>query len=173
MVNINDNELLYLISEGSEEALEIMFKKYEPLIKAKIHKYQINSLESEDYIQEGRLALLKAIKTYDTSSQKTFNKFFDLILTNHFIDILRKNKKYDKVSLVLEEDIVDETPMKIDDLEDIDFSKLDLSDLEKKVYHLRFLENYKVSYICQKLQINEKTVYNTIQRIRKKIKKLK
>ena len=39
---VNDNELIYLIREGNEEALEIMFLKYEPLIKSKIIKFRRN-----------------------------------------------------------------------------------------------------------------------------------
>ena len=35
----NDNELLYLIKNHDEEALELMFKKYENLILSKIQKY--------------------------------------------------------------------------------------------------------------------------------------
>ena len=33
----NDYELLYLINTGSDEALEIMLKKYEKLIYSMIH----------------------------------------------------------------------------------------------------------------------------------------
>ena len=36
---INDNKLLYLIREGSDEALELMFKKYQPLILATIKRF--------------------------------------------------------------------------------------------------------------------------------------
>lgn len=171
--SINDNELLYLIQEDNEEALELMFQKYEPLIRGKIKKFQIDEIFLEDYFQEGRIMLLKAIKLYDTSSQKTFNKYFDLILTNRFITLLRKNKKHSSVTYVLEEEIEDQYQRSIEALEDVDFSNLKLSNLEKEIYKLRFLRNHKVSYICQTLNINEKTVYNTIQRIKIKLENLK
>ncbi len=171
--SFNDNELLYLIQEGNEEALEIMFQKYEPLIKARVKKFNIEEILVEDFIQEGRLMLHKAIKLYDLTSKKTFNKYFDLIMTNHFITLLRKNKKYDEVTYVVTEDIEDCHHRLDEKLEDIDFSRLQLSKLEKEIYKLRFLRNLKISDICQILNVNEKTVYNTIQRVKAKLEVLK
>lgn len=170
---INDNELLYLISDNNEEALEIMFKKYEPLILSKIKKFKFNKLYWEDYLQEGRLMLLKAIKSYDPNSRKTFNKYFDLILTNRFISIIRKDKKETEVAFIAEEMLIAQEESKDKKLDDVDFSKLQLSSLEKEIYKLRFLRNLKVSYICQSLNVSEKTVYNSIQRIKRKLKDLK
>ena len=40
---INDNELLYLIREGNEQALEIMYKKYIPLMEGKLNKFNIEN----------------------------------------------------------------------------------------------------------------------------------
>lgn len=171
--SFNDNELLYLIQEGNEEALEIMFQKYEPLIKAKVKKFNIEEILVEDFIQEGRLMLHKAIKLYDSASKKTFNKYFDLIMTNQFITLLRKNKKYDELAYVVTEDLEDRHHRIDEKLEDIDFSKLQLSKLEKEIYKLRFLRNLKISDICQILNVNEKTVYNTIQRVKIKLEALK
>ncbi len=170
--NMNDNELLYLIQEGNEEALEIMFQKYDPLIKNKIKKFKIAVDIIEDALQEGRLMLHKAIKLYDASMDKTFNKYFDLILTNRLISITRENKKNDKITYVLEE-IEDNNIRVVEELDNFDFSKLKLSDMEKEIYKMRFLRNLKVSDICQILNVSEKTVYNSIQRIKRKLERLK
>jgi RNA polymerase sporulation-specific sigma factor len=127
----------------------------------------------EDYLQEGRLVLHKAIKCYDMNGVKTFNKYFDLILTNRFISILRKNKKEIDdgytISLAMSVDNISYNKK----LEDIDFSKLHFSFLEKEVYKYRFLRNLKVIDICQMLNVTEKTVYNSIQRIKKKLNEIK
>ena len=37
----NDNELLYLINEGNDSALKIMYMKYTPLIKKRIFDFKI------------------------------------------------------------------------------------------------------------------------------------
>lgn len=169
----NDNELLYLIQEGNEEALEIMFRKYEPLIITKVKKFNIEEILIEDYLQEGRLMLHKAIKLYNLDSKKTFNKYFDLILTNQFITLLRKHKKHSDLSYIVSESLEDQNNRTNEKLEDVDFSKLQLSTLEKEIYKYRFLRNLKICDICQILNISEKTVYNTIQRVKNKLKALK
>ncbi len=170
---VNDNELIYLIREGNEEALEIMFLKYEPLIKSKIIKFKFDIKNFDDYLQEGRICLNKAIRLYNADSPKTFNKFFDLIITNRFRSILRKNKIDMDYEFIDENKLIDKQPIRNDKLEEIDFSYLKLSSLEKRIYELRFLRNYNVKDICQLLKVEEKTVYNTIQRIKKKLETLK
>ena len=59
----NDNELLYLIAEKDDSALEIMFKKYTPLIRKRISEYKMVGKNSEDYFQEGLMMLVKSIET--------------------------------------------------------------------------------------------------------------
>ena len=65
----NDYELLNYISENNEEANEILFEKYKPLIvniSNKLYKYCKNKgLELNDLIQEGMLGLNLALKNYD------------------------------------------------------------------------------------------------------------
>ena len=44
-----DNELLYMIHQGDEQALQILFKKYEMRIYIMIYQYiGINSAEQQD-----------------------------------------------------------------------------------------------------------------------------
>ncbi len=178
MIEINyndydDNELICLIEKGNEEALEVIFSKYEPLIKSKISKFNLDKKNLEDYLQEGRVMLHKAIKLYNSNSPKTFNKYFDLILTNHFLTIIRDSKNDVNVSYLNEEDIEDKQKNVDVKLDDFDFSNLYLSKFEKEVYKLRFLRNYKISDICKMLDAEEKRVYNSIQRIKRKLNDLK
>ena len=172
-IEVNDNELLYLIQEGNEEALELMFLKYEPLIIKKIKSFKLNNLYFEDYLQEGRLMLHKAIRCYNINSAKTFNRYFDLLLTNRFISILRKTKKEIDESYKISEALSVDNTKYDEKLEDVDFSQLHLSNMEKEVYKYRFLRNMKITDICQILNVSEKTVYNSIQRIKRKLDKIK
>ena len=55
-------------------------------------------------------------------------------------------------------------------LDEIDYSKLKLSDLEKEIYKLYFLRNHKVAFISNELNVTSKTIYNTIQRIKGKLR---
>ena len=48
----NDYELLYLIENDSEEALEVMFEKYNNLIVSLIGIYLFDIMIEEDFYQE-------------------------------------------------------------------------------------------------------------------------
>ena len=71
-----DNELLFYISENNEEASNIMFDKYTPLINSianDLIKYAKNSgLELNDLVQEGMIGLDSAIKTYSDNKDSSF-----------------------------------------------------------------------------------------------------
>lgn len=90
----NDYELLYLIGEGSEEAEEILYMKYSPLIKKRISAFRIQSRYRDDFYQEGLMCLNDAIKSFNDHYNKTFNKFFDMVLQRKFIVLLKKDQDY-------------------------------------------------------------------------------
>lgn len=75
----NDNELLYYVNEANEEATEIIYKKYEPLINnlaRKIINYCKNSgVEINDLVQEGMLGLSKALEQYKDNKDASFYTF--------------------------------------------------------------------------------------------------
>ena len=49
----NDVELLKLIKEGNNDALECLINRYKELVNMKISKYFIIGAEKEDIYQEG------------------------------------------------------------------------------------------------------------------------
>jgi RNA polymerase sporulation-specific sigma factor len=169
----NDYELIDLIKEGNDEALEIMFKKYEPLIKSRIMKFKIKPAMFDDFYQEGLLALHKAVSSYRMSSPKTFNKFFDMVLQRRFISVLRSNKNYFNNTVYVDEltpgILKEDHEVNYDSvvLETSDFS---LTELEKKVYYLKHAKGCKASTIASLLGLEVKQVYNATDRIKVKIK---
>lgn len=73
---INDNELICYIRESNEEAHQMLFKKYKPLILS-FAKRMITSgdklgLELSDLIQEGNIALSEAIEHYNENKETLF-----------------------------------------------------------------------------------------------------
>ena len=68
--NMDDNELLFLISENDEQAFETLIERYNSVIQNVINKYKnkANSigLEIKDLKQEGLIGLTTAVKTYDS-----------------------------------------------------------------------------------------------------------
>ena len=68
--------------------------KYLNLIKARAQKFGVKERYIDDFIQEGLFMLIIAARTYDSNSEKTFNKYFDLILIRKFQRLMEKEKEY-------------------------------------------------------------------------------
>ncbi len=168
----NDYELLYLIYEKQDEALEIMFKKYESLIKARIRDFHIKSKSFDDFFQEGLIMLKIAIETYDIYERKTFNKYFDLILQRKIREILARESKYfyhvviqDNMDYLLSE--VKETTLKIEEN-----WKTNLTTLEKQVFELMYESKKDIPAIAKEIICDERKIYNAIYRAKKKIRQI-
>ncbi len=165
----NDNELIYLIRNGNEEALNIMITKYEPLIKSKIKKFNVESSSYDDYLQEGRLALLKAVERYNTESPKTFNRYFDIILQNRFISLYRIHKHELQMVMFETLDVIDyrnqEESLTLELIENTPLSKT-----EKNIIDMRVAKEMSIKEIAETLNLTEKQVYNALARARQKIK---
>lgn len=67
--NLNDYEICSYIQENDENALELLFDKYKALIYNVINpyyrKYKFAGIDEEDLVQEAKLGLLHASKTYN------------------------------------------------------------------------------------------------------------
>ena len=77
----NDNELLYLISEHSEEAMDMLYNKYKYVINKIVNKYMkftyINNkgVDKNDLSQEAMIAFENAIKSYNDTNEASFYTF--------------------------------------------------------------------------------------------------
>ncbi|HOR17854.1 MAG TPA: sigma factor-like helix-turn-helix DNA-binding protein [Bacilli bacterium] len=168
----NDYELLYLIYEKQDEALELMFKKYESLIRTRIRDFHIKSKNYDDFFQEGLIMLKIAIETYDIYERKTFNKYFDLILQRKIREILTRESKYfyhvviqDNMDYLLSE--VKETSFKIEEN-----WKVGLTALEKQVFEMMYESKKDISQIAKEILCDERKIYNAIYRAKKKIRRV-
>ncbi|HEY8444537.1 MAG TPA: sigma-70 family RNA polymerase sigma factor [Bacilli bacterium] len=166
----NDNELLYLMYEGNDDATKILYHKYYRLINSRLRRFNIKPQNFDDFFQEGLMALHEAINIYNPYLSKTFNKFFDMVLQRRIMNVLRKEKNYfftvsvvDDLSYYVNEDA---NQYDVDDYDNI------FNGFEKDVFILRFHKNFKPQEIADELHCSVKKVYNTIYLIRQKIRKL-
>ncbi len=100
-INYNDYELLYLINEGNEKALDVLFNKYDHLIRMLAKEYVPYGNKSSDLAQEFRMILFKCIKCYHDYYRISFYSYF-LISINRKAKRMMKNEYYSE-SLVLNE----------------------------------------------------------------------
>lgn len=166
----NDYELVYMVNENNDEvAFNILLKKYHNYIYKKIHQFFFYEKEYDDYYQEGVVSLIKAIQSFDQKYNKTFMRYFEVIINRDFINLDRSNKKVWQMYQGLKENyIIEEEQEQYFNYDQINFK----SNLEQTIYELYYLENKTISYICDSLNLNNKQVYNTIGRIKKKLKSL-
>ena len=74
--NLNDYELLYMVSENDECAKKMMYDKYKPLIITIAYKYyrlgKKLGLEIDDFIQEGYYGLYQALANFSDDKDCLF-----------------------------------------------------------------------------------------------------
>ena len=169
----NDNEVIYLIRLGSEEAYDFINVKYKKFIYSKIKKFGLYDVE--DSFQQGLIALYNAVISYDETYDKTFNKYFDNILTNRLVDVKRKvNNNYE----ILMIDRIDNTKFVLKEnneqnirMDDIYKATAFLNEKEKMIFKMLYKEKRSVLEISRLTNINPQYLYKLIYQIKKKIKK--
>ncbi len=168
IIKYNDNELLYLISEKDEVALEIMMNKYEPLIKSMLVRYKIKSKNFEDFYQECLMTLYNCVNKYREDRKMSFNSYLEMSLNYCIQNILKKEKSYFYDVVLMEMQDLDYI-LPVKEEETIEYSFEKLSQYEKKV--LKYLsEGYTIPNISLQLNKESRSIYNTISRIKNKSK---
>ena len=192
---LNDFELLYMISENNEDAYSIMLEKYQPLIGKYadyyMNKYDNRGIEKEELVQEGTIGLINAINYYAEHEECLFYTFASLVIKREMERYVKKNMRYKQQiltnatsinSLIVGDDIcLEDTLFNDYDLVEkvsneiyykkvlYDF-KYELSDIQSQVYELR-LNNFSNREISILLDINYKSVDNCIRLMKEKFKK--
>ena len=188
----NDYELLDFISENNEEANEILYDKYRPIIislaKRMISFCPNSGIEMNDLIQEGMIALNHAIGTFDDSKNATFYTYALTCIRGRLVSEVIKSQrlknKFLNNSVSLDEEAnIDRlfgdnsyNPEKIlinyeSNKDFIDKVNNVLTDYEQQVFELK-INNFTYREIAEILDRSPKAIDNAIQRIKTKIKNL-
>ena len=186
----DDYELVYLAQEGNEDAINIIYDKYKPIIVKKSKNAIVfvthHGIEINDIMQEGYIGLEEAIRNFSQDSEATFYTFASLCIDRQLINFLRKiNGNKDRVlnEAIMLDDSLEKTLTDNYNIEDILLGKDNneqitkmlrdaLTDFEKNVFDLR-IRGYSFEEIAKKLNKDLKSIYNTLQRIKAKFKKIK
>jgi RNA polymerase sporulation-specific sigma factor len=171
--NYNDFEIIDLIKQGNEEALELMFGKYKYLVAKKISHFNLTD-EFDDCFQEGMIVLYKSVLKFDDGRKKSFTRYFENNLEHHYISIIRSRSRkakflHEKMHKLIDYTI-EETERDVYSKEDILSALEKLSVFEKTIFTAKFLQNKDVKTIAGEQNIEVKKVYNAVDRIRQKIK---
>ena len=192
---LNDYELVYLISEGSEDAYNLIYKKYYPLIRKMASQYYSVwnniGLEKEDLIQSGLCGLFKAANHF---SENIDAKFYTCMLVFARREMERTIKEYNRVkhsfvnnALSLQTNVYSDAETTYDEIigngctessyidyitqkKILDF-KYNLKPAHAQIYELR-LAGFSCKDIASLLDIKYKAVDNSLTIIKNKIKNM-
>ncbi|KRD93378.1 RNA polymerase sporulation sigma factor SigH [Priestia megaterium] len=187
-----DEDLLNLIHYGNEEALNFLIKKYRGNIQAKASTYFLRGADKEDLVQEGMIGLYKAIRNFKGNKMSSFKTFAELCIKRQIftavkaatrqkheplnayvslykplsnqesaymlLDMIAEKNTTNPELLLINQEEFEEKKQKIAEL---------LSKLEQRVWAL-FINEYSYIEISKVLSMSEKSIDNTIQRIKRK-----
>lgn len=190
ITKLSDEELVALAKNKEAGAFSELAERYKNIIKTIVRPYY--SLDGkEDLIQEGMIALYKALESFNGTSE--FKSYAYRCIKNAVISAIRRNNKGDNrlidwfISLtgesasedadknLLLKDVAEspETLFINEEAETEFMAKLEdkLSELEYGIVSL-YLEGYSYREISDKTSKTEKSIDNALQRIKKKVAKL-
>ncbi len=186
----NTSTLLEAARSGNQDALNWLIEFYEPEIRKIACKYFLPRAEYEDLLQEGRIAIYKAIMSYNPQSEIPFLHFLRMVIKRKLIDSLRAHNR--QKHLNLNDAFSLNTPLSdgqeesfLSTLSNIDNPETTIialdetrsflkeltrsfSKLELNVFRYHFLDGMKQREVTQHLGLSPKSLDNAIQRIRRK-----
>ena len=191
---VADEELIERLRTGEKEIADYIMEKYKPLVRKKTNAMYLIGGETEDLIQEGMIGLFKAVRDYDDQKNASFFSFADLCITRQLYSALEayNRKKHSPlnnyVSFSTSEDAegayleelfsghsISPEQMLIEKEGKQEFFaglEQNLSTMEKKVLY-SYLEGDTYTQIADHMGKTPKSIDNTLQRIRAKVKLLK
>ena len=191
--DFNDFELLDYIYSNNEDASEIMLYKYRPLIVSIAQKYvkHNKTLDLNDLVQEGMLALNDAVMSFNDEKDANFGTFAKICIERRistFVKGINRNKHKilnESISYDIEDEdttfdkfLVDNSHEPLSLVTNQEWAKIlidkindHLSNNEKEIFNLK-LQGYNYNEIALKLNKTPKSIDNALQRIKNKVKSL-
>lgn len=93
--NLNDNEILYMVSENNDDTFNILYLKYQPLIYKMMKKFiplfRKYGYTIDDLMQIGYITLYKTSYLYSNYSHSVFYSYLKQAICNAIINEIRLN----------------------------------------------------------------------------------
>lgn len=191
-----DCDIIKLIRNGDETALEYIIEKYKTMVKIKSRSYFITGADYEDIIQEGMIGLYKAIRDFNFEKHSNFYSFAELCITRQLISAIKaanrqkhiplnsslslnravydENEECTYIEFISNEKITNPELLVIEQEEKLFIEKNIahvLSSLESRVLSL-YLKGKSYTEIAGIIEKDEKAIDNALQRIKKKVSKI-
>jgi len=192
-----DEAIVALCQNGDTAAQDYLLAKYKNFVRSKVRSFFLMGADREDIIQEGMIGLYKAIRDFLPEKSVSFHSFADLCISRQIITAVKAATRQKHIPLnsyiSLNKPMFDEESDRtlLDVLTDSPHENPEdmminaerrtaieetinglLSDLEKDVLN-SYLEDKSYQEIAEEMQRHVKSIDNALQRVRKKLEKIK
>lgn len=154
--NINDYEVLYMVSDNDSDNVDMLINKYRPLIVnialRYLNKCSTYGIELDDLIQIGSIAVYDAMRTYIDDNNTLFYTYVSRIIERKFNTLLRDNNT--KKQLTLNTCIYLEDKMPDSKLSYFDTIKDDSITMDDYLYYKDLYINF-----CNDLSFNDSLIF--------------
>lgn len=194
-----EQEVIAAAQQGDELAMEYLLKKYHGLMNYICDKYYLKDGERDDLMQEAMIGFVQSVKSYKTDSGKQFKNFAYLCVKRELDSCIKRSNR--KKHMVLNDAISMSTYNENDEQiegkaaflierdasgeiispENTIIERESYSEIMKKItgilskmeLNVLIMRMMGMSYneITLALQLENKSVDNAVQRIRKKVDK--
>ena len=194
-MDYQDNQLIENINDNSEEARDILYDKYKYIVDLIINKYKKTAyylnIDMQELKQEALLGFSDALYSYNYEKNANLPTFISICVDRRVDNYVKKHNttkmRMLKEMISLDEQIGDDISL-IDVISDettpedlieekeesrilLNSIKKKLSDTELEIYKL-VLNNFSYEDISEILNLSIKQIYDSVYRIRKKLKDL-
>lgn len=180
----SDDRLIELTRRGQNGAFDVLAQRYLPLIRTKASLYGGARTEYDDFIQEGFLAFLHAVKGFDAKAGASFSTYAGICIERRFKSVYKSEKRLKNIPsdrlVPLTDDALGEKgeagvspEQELIDKEAYHQMMLriqtELTPLERKILSF-YLSGLTYAQTADALKTSVKSVDNALQRIRRKLK---
>jgi len=192
---LSDEQLLDLIREGDDKALEYLINKYKNFVRANARTYFLVGADREDIIQEGMIGLYKAIRDYKGDKLLSFRGFAEICIRRQIITAVKTATRqkhiplnsYISLNKPVFDDESDRTLMDIigedviSDPEEMIINREEFAGIEEKMAEILsrlewevlslYLQGKSYQEISEELTRHVKSIDNALQRVKRKLEK--
>ena len=179
----SDNELVMRAKSGDSVALSMLIERYSGQILKQAFSFKnLNGLDNDDLYQEGMIGFVSSIYSFDEKHGASFRTYSSTVVIRKIVSFIRKSENIlnncvdiddyiDREMLISQQYLSPEDSVIIsEELNEIlCFAKNNFSKKERKVFKLLLL-GISYSEIADILDCDVKSVDNTVQRIRRKVR---
>ncbi len=189
---IRDEELVEQVKQLDPRAFERLFARYSGYIRSQVKKQQFHNIDSDDLMQECTIGFLKAVRSYDPAKGASFRTWASLCIkrriSTYFQTVLRQ-KNLPLQDYIPLDDLDQQTLLQAQgqrgqqDPQNLYEDREDLQDITKQLQSrlsvlerqtlMLYLNGYPYSEMAKRLGCTPKAVDNALQRVRRKLKRLK